>query len=591
MALPSMRSRSADTGSPARSPVRALPVGTPRQIAPAQLLSASASPQTSPSRTSSSHGSQNTGSVHQNLDLRRASPPTEEMGASSAMAGPLSALATASTPSVVHRALPESSETLHGDMVVTPLDQTAPLPENMNEAWPAPSTAGSSLSLDTRELASLNRPLPAIQQEPSPTSRQSHRTSPGAEWPSSHPDAALLLVRTPASHPGHIPSNVSSSVCHTLCLSRNETDLQLAPQSLRGTTPSAGIHHSERDLPALPPPSNASASPVQDRKMAFESFQPQRRPHGAPRPRSDVQSLYRRSSNGSSVSKRSVSTLAEQASVASGTPASTTGLEGVLLPGENPGKLVRSSTIELYDFNEPRPGSVGEATGRVERGWTPARAHLFDHLLVVSHRLPENPDLHHLVFTLADITRVRSGRIVNCLPPANERRRYPLEVHMTEPGELFISFSSARERLEFNMEIECVDSRPPPPGPKVPCESGTDKVQGMYTPSCDRRLSTRRRPCGRLSTPVCPGGGTDPAAAQRRQSTLALLYWRATLCWWATWQRRGSCERTALRSATGGARYAAPRIASGYRSRLTGPSWMVSGRLGAEVPAVALNVP
>lgn len=181
----------------------------------------------------------------------------------------------------------------------------------------------------------------------------------------------------------------------------------------------------------------------------------------APRPGQETVSLYRPPSRGTLSSRlsreASVTSLAEQASIASGSAASVRGLEDVLLPGEKSGTLLRSATVELYDFDPPRDESWGAQAGRPERGWTQATASLFEYMFVLSRRSPGVPDPVHMILPFGQIASVRSTKIVSVLPPAPmSRRRYPLEIKMVDPGDVILSFGSARERLEFCIELEFV---------------------------------------------------------------------------------------------------------------------------------------
>lgn len=210
-----------------------------------------------------------------------------------------------------------------------------------------------------------------------------------------------------------------------------------------------GAIRGSEEPPTLP--STHAQSRLQDLINRFESRSPvQHATRGwvTPHRGQDTLSLCSRTNV-------SVTSLAEQVSVASGAAASVAGLGLALNEGETPGDLLRTAAVELYDFDPPRAGSLGETDGRVDRGWTPVQATLFTHVLVLSYRPSPGEEASFLVLELAKIISLRHTKIVAVPPVAPGRRRHPLEILMTE-GSAIVSFESAQERLKFSMDLEYV---------------------------------------------------------------------------------------------------------------------------------------
>lgn len=143
-------------------------------------------------------------------------------------------------------------------------------------------------------------------------------------------------------------------------------------------------------------------------------------------------------------------------SVASGSPASLSDLDGVLAPDEPRGEFVTSALVQQYDFDPPREGSAGERAHRTDRGWCPAHAFLFTEVLIISTRLPDPTEAVHTILPLDRIRSVRRTKMVSDGSGIGTRRRYPLNIEMPEPGVVMLSFATALERLEFCMSLEYV---------------------------------------------------------------------------------------------------------------------------------------
>lgn len=143
-------------------------------------------------------------------------------------------------------------------------------------------------------------------------------------------------------------------------------------------------------------------------------------------------------------------------SVASGSPASLSDLEGVLAPEEPRGEFVTSALVQQYDFDPPRVGSAGGRARRTDRGWCPAHAFLFTEVLIISTRLPDSTEAVHTILPLDRIRSIRRTKMVADGSGIGTRRRYPLNIEMPEPGVVMLSFATALERLEFCMSLEFV---------------------------------------------------------------------------------------------------------------------------------------